>query len=188
MGETKRRKGCWGCGCGIVVLMLLLPIVWVAAMRWGVLERLGLRQPIAEQVFAPPPDREASAALMGALQQAGMNTQGVGIYVLPMAGQEGSVAILTLDASQGFDPERWFSGEGAQGDLEQVFDADTLQDLKVTRLAFDYVDRQGNSIVTLTVPTEALSQAGGGESDEKELLRAVMGRIDIPGLIREVRP
>ena len=187
MERTKRRRGCRGCVIVLLVLLLLL-VAWGAAMRWGMLERLGLRQPVSERVFAPPPDREAAAVLMDMLQQGGMDTQGVGVYVLPIAGQEGSVAILTLDASQGFDVERWFSGEGDGGDLDQPFDGDALQDLKVTRLALYYVDRQGKSIVTLTAPAEALSQVSKGEIDEKEFLRAVMGRINIPGLIREMTP
>jgi hypothetical protein len=171
-----------------VLLGLLVPIVWMVAMRWGVLERLGLRESVAERVFAAPPDREASAALMDALQQSGMNTQGIDVHVLPIAGQGGSVAILTLDAARGFDPERWFDGTGDQESLEQVFDADALRDLGVTRLAFDYVDRQGRSIVTLTAPADALSDLGDGEGDEAELLQAVMGRVDIPRLIREMAP
>jgi hypothetical protein len=186
MLERKRRRG--GCGCGIALLVVALLLVgWIAAMRWGVLEKLGLRQPIAEQVFAPPPDRQAATALMGALQQAGMNTRGVSVHVLPMAGQEGSVAILTLDASQGFDPERLFEG-GNSAALERLFEGGSLQDLNVTRLAFDYVDQDGKSIVTLTASTEALRQFSQEEIDEKEFLGAVMGRIDIPALIREVTP
>ncbi|MHB0858194.1 MAG: hypothetical protein ACYC5M_11570 [Anaerolineae bacterium] len=187
MEETKRRKGCWGCGLVLVALVVLL-VGWVAAMRWGVLEKLGLRQPIAEQVFAPPPDREASTALLGALQQAGMDTQGVGVAVLPMAGQEGSVAILTLDASQGFDPQRLTSGEGDWDAIERLLDQGGLEDLGVTRLAFDYVDQDGKSIVTLTASSDALRRFGQGEMDEKALLREVMGRIDIAGLTREMTP
>ena len=186
MNQTKRRRR--GLGCAIVVLVLLLLVGWVAAMRWGALERLGLRQPISEQVFAPPPDRELSAALMDAFEQAGMNTQGVGVYVLPMAGQEGSVAFLSLDASQGFDLERLFIGGGDWSAMEQILEGEDLQDLNITRLAFDYVDRDGKSILTLTASTEALRQFSEGEIDEKEFFRQVMGRIDIPGLIREVAP
>lgn len=182
--EPKKRRGCGG--CGVVVIVLLLLVAWAAAMRWGVLEKLGLRQPIAEQVFALPLDREASEALLGALQAAGTDTQGVSLHVLPMAGQAGSAAILTLDASRGFDPER-LSGDGGDGDaLEQVFGHEALQELGITRVAVDYVDDRGKSIVTLTAPVEALRQLGEEGADEKELLRAVMGRIDIPGLVREV--
>jgi hypothetical protein len=154
----------------------------------GVLEKLGLRQPASERVFAPPPDREAASALMGALQQAGMSTQGVDFYVLPMAAENSSAAILMLDASQGFDPERLFSDEGDWSALERVLKGDTLQGLNVTRLAIDYVDQQGKSIVTLTASTEALRQFSQGEIDEKEFMREVMGRIDIAGLTREVMP
>ena len=183
--EPRKRRGCGGCGVVLVVLLLL--VVWVAAMRWGVLEKLGLRQPIAEQVFALPPDREASAALLGALQAAGMSTEGVSVHVLPMAGQAGSAAILTLDASQGFDPQRLFGDEGDSDAMEQVFGDDALGELGITRVAVDYVDDRGKSIVTLTAPVEALRQLGEEEASEQELLRAVMGRIDISGLVREVR-
>jgi hypothetical protein len=183
MQKTKKRRGCGGCFLIFLVILLIL-IAWVAVVHWGLLEWLGLRQPVAERVFAPPPDREAATALMSILQQEGMSGQGMSVYVLPMAGRDGSAAIITLDASQGFDVERWFGDDG--GGLDELFDQGTLQDLNITRLAFDYVDDRGKSIVTLTVPTEALDQDSGDETDEKEFLRAVMGRIDIPGLIREV--
>lgn len=119
---------------------------------------------------------------MGMLQQQGMDMQGVSIYVLPMAGRDGSVAILSLDASQGLDLERLFGDDG--GGMGDIFDPDTLQNLNITRLAFDYVDDRGKSIATLTLPTEVLHS--NDDMDEKEFLRAVMGRIDIPGLVREV--
>lgn len=182
MEKTKRRRGCGGCLIVFLVIVLLLT-AWVAAVHWGLLEKLGLREPAAERLFAPPPDREAEAALTAALQQGGMNMKGVSIHVLPMAGQDGSVAILTLDASQGLDWEQLFGGGGG---MDDAFDQKTLDDLNITRLAFDYVDDRGKSIVTLTVPTDALEQSGDDEADEKKFLKAVMGRIDIPGLIREV--
>ncbi|MDF1515163.1 MAG: hypothetical protein P1S60_15240 [Anaerolineae bacterium] len=180
--ENKKRKGC---GCYLIIFLVVIALfltAWVVVVHIGLLEKLGLRQPVAERLFAPPPDREAADALMGVLQQDGMDMQGVGIYVLPMAGRDGSVAILTLDASQGFDPEKMFGGDG--GGMGDVFDPDTLQDLNIKRLAFDYVDDRGKSIATLTVPTEVLQSSD--DMDEKEFLRAVMGRIDIPGLMREV--
>jgi hypothetical protein len=112
----------------------------------------------------------------------------VGVHVLPMAGQAGSVALLTLDASQGFDPERFMAGDGDWGALEQVLNASALQDANITRLAFDYVDKDGKSIVTLTAPVEALRQLGEDDLDQKEFLSQVMGRIDIPRLIQEMTP
>ena len=189
MDQPKRRRG-WLIGCGSVLAVLLLLCGWMAAVRWGVLERLGLRESAAERVFAGPPDREASAALMASLQSAGMNTQGVEVHVLPMAGYEGSAAILVLDASKGFDLDTWF-GSGGDGTGE-AFDEATLQELGVTRLAFDYVDARGNSIVTLSAATEDLDALGDDEATDdaaqtqRALLRALKGRIGIPGLIREV--
>jgi hypothetical protein len=181
MTTTKRRRGCGGCLIVFVVILLLL-IAWVVVVHSGLLEKLGLRQPVAERLFAPPPDREAAAALTAALQRDGMDMQGVSVHVLPMAGRDGSVAILTLDASQGLDLEQWFGGDG--GGMGDTFDSKTLEEMNITRLAFDYVNDQGKSIVTLTVPTEVLQSSD--EMDEKEFLKAVMGRIDIPGLVREV--
>ena len=179
--ETKRRTGCGGCLIIFLVIALILT-AWVVVVHSGLLETLGLRQPAAERLFAPPPDREAADAMMDMLQQGGMDMQGVSIHVLPMAGRDGSVALLTLDASQGLDLEQMFGGDG--GGMGDVFDPETLQELNVTRLAFDYVDDRGNSIVTLTVPTETLQS--NEEMTEKDFLQAVMGRIDIPGLVREV--
>ena len=187
MAEVKRRRGC-RTGCGVVLVLLLLLVGWAAAMRWGALEKLGLRQPIAEQVFAPPPDREFASALLQGLQQAGMNTQGVAVHVLPMASGQGAVAMVMLDASQGFDPQRLLAGEGDWGALKQLVESGSLEDMNVTRLALDYADRNGKSIVTLTATTDALRSFAQEEIDERGLLREVMGRIDIAGLIREVTP
>lgn len=183
MTTKKRRKGCGGCLTIFLVILLIL-VAWVVVVHSGLLEKLGLREPVAERLFAPPPDREAEAALTAALKQGGMNMQGVSVHVLPMAGKDGSVAILTMDASQGLDLEQWFGGDG--GGMGDAFDSRTLEEMNITRLAFDYVDNRGKSIVTLTVPTDALEQSGDDEADEKEFLKAVMGRIDIPGLVREV--
>jgi hypothetical protein len=187
MDQPRRRRG-WLIGCGGVLLVLLLLCGWMAAVRWGVLERLGLRESVAERVFAGPPDREASAALMASLQRSGMNTQGVEVHVLPMAGYEGSAAILVLDASKGFNLDTWF-GAGSDG-AGDAFNEATLKELGVTRLAFDYVDARGESIVTLSAATEDLDALGDevadAESAQRALLRALKGRIDIPGLIREV--
>jgi hypothetical protein len=163
-------------------MIALVLTAWVVVVHSGLLEKLGLRQPVAERLFAPPPDREADDILIGMLQQGGADMQGVSVHVLPMAGKDGSVAILTMDASQGLDLEQLFGGDG--GGMGDVFDPDTLNDLNITRLAFDYVDDRGKSIVTLTVPTQVLESSD--EMDEKDFLRAVMGRIDIPGLVREV--
>jgi hypothetical protein len=179
--ETKRRKGCCGCLVIILVIALILTAWWVI-VHSGLLETLGLRQSAAERLFTPPPDREAAEALMSMLQQGGMDMQGVSIHVLPMSGKDGSVAIVTMDASQGLDLEQLFGGDG--NGMDDVFDPDTLNDLNITRLAFDYVDDTGKSIVTLTVPTQVLESSD--EMNEKDFLRAVMGRIDIPGLVREV--
>lgn len=194
MEKKKRPRGCL-IGCGAALLVLLLLCGWMAAVRWGVLEKLGLRESVAERVFADPPDREAAAALTASLQAAGMNTQGVQVHVLPMTGYEGSAAIVVLDASKGFDFDTWF-GDGGTGDAAGAFDEATLEELGVTRLAFDYVDARGKSIVTLTAATEDLAalQEGEGEDDaedvaaQRALVRSLKGRIDIPGLIREVTP
>lgn len=179
--ETKRRKGCGGCVAIFLVIVLILTI-WVVVVHSGLLEKLGLRQSVSERMFAGPPDKAAADTMMGMLQQGGMNMQGVSIHVLPMTGRDGSVALLTLDASQGLDLEQLFSDGG--GRLDEAFDSDTLDNLNISRLAFDYVDDRGKSIVTLTVPTEVLQS--NNEVDENQFLREVMGRIDLPGLIREV--
>jgi hypothetical protein len=155
------------------------------AIRWGALEKLGLREPVAERVFALPPDREATGQLRSALEQAGMNTRGADIYVLPMA-DGGKAAILSLDASAGFDPERLFSGQGDWSALERLAEEGGLADLGVTRVAFDYANGDGESIVTLTTSTEALRRLDQDQMDDEEFIKAVKGRIDIPGLIQEV--
>ncbi len=185
MEKPRKRRGCLGCFTVFLVLLILV-VGWTAAVRWGLLEKLGLRQPVAERVFAPPPDRAGAAALRGALEQSGMDMRGVDVYVLPTA-EGGSVALLSLDASKGFDLQNWMNQADAQGGVEDMFDERTLEEMGVTRLAFDYVNDEGKSIVTLTASVDELKQAGESE-DEGALLKALMGRVDVPALIGEVTP
>lgn len=193
-----RRRGNRGCliGCSGVLLVGVLLCGWMAAVRWGVLEKLGLRESAAERVFALPPDREAQAALEASLLDSGMNMQGVQVTVLPMVGHEGSAAIVRLDASEGFDLDTWFDGGGSvlEEDTDDAFDPDALEELGVTQLAFDYADSSGESIVTLMISTDdlaTLKEAEGDddaqdEANQRALVRSLKGRIDIPGLVREV--
>ncbi|NLG29225.1 MAG: hypothetical protein GX557_15045 [Chloroflexi bacterium] len=186
MERPKRRRGCFGCLTALLVLVLLLA-GWIVAVRSGLLIKLGLKESVAERVLAGPPDRAASAAVMEMLAQSGMNTQGVDVWVLPMAGQSGSLAMVTLDASQGFDLQKMLNATGNGEDVGGLFNEDALEDLNVTRLAFDYVNSEGKSIVTLTAPVQALKEASESE-DEHALVKALMGRVDVPGLVREVTP
>lgn len=64
--ETNRRKGCGGC-LVILLVIVLIPTAWVVVVHSGLLEKHGLRQSVAERLFAPTPDREAANTLMGML-------------------------------------------------------------------------------------------------------------------------
>jgi len=187
MEEVKRRRGC-RTGCLVVLLLLLLLLGWVLAMRWGALERLGLRKPIAEQVFSPPPDRAAAAAITQALEQSGMNTQGIAVHVLPMASGEGSVALFTLDASQGFDPERLLAGAGDWEALEHLLSDQSLEEMNITRLAVDYANEEGKSIIVLTADASELHALSNRDAPQEEVMQAIKGYIDLPALLGEVAP
>jgi hypothetical protein len=184
--EGRRRRGP-GC-CGIIVLVLVIGIGWVAAIRLGVPEKLGLRKPIAEQVFAGPPDREAAQAIREALIASGLRTRGIEVAILPMAGGGGSAAIFTLDASQGFDLERIGQGQVDWRAVDQLLNGTTLADLNVARVAIDYRNASGNSVLLLTARTDDLRRYARGELTEKEFVRSIMGRVDLQALPGEALP
>ena len=74
-----------------------------------------------DRALDPGDLQAAAAALRGALEQSGMDMRGVDVYVLPTS-EGGSVALLSLDASQGFDLERWLNDANSQGETIYVID------------------------------------------------------------------
>ena len=81
------RRGCcfWGCIASVVLLVLAAVLILVGLWLWtDVPERLGLKESPAERLLSGPPDRQAAAEIKDELQDAGIDTTGLSLFVLPI--------------------------------------------------------------------------------------------------------
>ena len=176
----KQRRGCTGCGCrvlGTLFVLLVLVGAWVAAVQYGIPEKLGLREPPAQRIMGGAPDRPGGAALFDELAEAGFGTEGATVYVLPVEGTEHSVAIALLDASQGFS-----FGSSDQGgfieNMEQMAGGPAAEEYAIRRVAVDYYGDDGESLLRLTVASETINQYARGEITREALLQAMDGEAN----------
>ncbi len=138
MAGQRRRGGCRGCGC-LVLLLVLLLLVWAALVPLRLLQRLGLQESAAERMLANPPHEAAAEALLSDVKAAGLSTQGVRLYVIPLAGSEEIAAIAVLDAAQGFGADV-ADQDALLRYLDKLAAGDTTSRLGITRLAVTYQD------------------------------------------------
>ena len=181
----RRRRGCGGCGL-LLLLLLLLALIWAAIVPFRLLQRVGLRESPAGRLLGGPPDREAAAALEGQLRQAGLNMQGVEVYVLPLGDSGETVAFTVLDASQGFDLERLFDGDSSTDLLEDM--AASSSGLAIDRVAITYVGEDGGTLLTLTQRVDAIQALSEGRISEEEFLEGLGIDFDVRAILGEAAP
>jgi hypothetical protein len=191
MAETRKKQGCWRCGClviGIPLLILLLLAGYAAAVYFKVPERLGLKQPPAEHLLSSTPDRVAAAEIMDELQAAGVRTEGLSLYVLPVEGRDYNLVVAVLDESQGFK----FEGLGGEDVMVEFFKSlalgDASQKHNVGRVAIHYVNNEGVTKVSMTAPTQAIRDYAAGRITRAALLQAIEGKVDLKSMYGEVLP
>jgi hypothetical protein len=147
-------------------------------------QNIGLIKSPAEKMFATTPDREKAATIMTNLQQAGLNTNGVEVYVMPVAGTNDNVAMVVLDTSKGFDIGNSKSADPVK-DFLKVMSA--AQADGVNRAAVVYYNEDGKALVTATVPTaDALAFSQGKITSQQLMAKVDVGTDDITGFISEI--
>jgi hypothetical protein len=184
-----RRRGCCSWGCiviGGLLVILLVAVGLVIAMRSDVLARLGLRQSPAERLLSGEPDRQAAQLIMDELGESGVDTQGMSLYVLPIEGQSYSLAYAVLDASAGFRFDSTSGGDSVVALLERLATADATGAYAVGRVAIDYRGPEGNRVLTLTAPTQAIRDFAGGRITRDAFLQALEGDFDPQELYGEL--
>jgi hypothetical protein len=118
------------------------------------------------------------------LQQAGLNTNGVEVYVVPVAGTNDNVAMVVLDASKGFDISKSKSSDPVK-DFLKVMSA--AQADGVNRTGVAYIDEEGKQLVTATVPMDAVAAYAKGTMTTEQLMKKVdVGTDDVMGFISEI--
>ncbi len=188
--EAQKRKGrgCLGCGCLMLTLLLVLMLLVVgagAAMYYRVPERVGLVKSPAERLLSGTPDRRAATELKEELAKGGIDTKGLDIYVLPVAGKESSVAIAVLDSSKGF---RFGSSRGRDPLIDfmsQLSTSKTAKEAGIQRVAIDYRNDKGESLLALTTSVDAASGFARGGVSREEFMKKLEGRANWPAVTEE---
>lgn len=170
------------------ILIVLLLVGWVAAVQFRVPERLGLRKPPAERLLSGTPDREAAEAILAEFEEAGVSTEGMGLYVIPVEGRRYNLAVAVLDAAQGFRFERAGDDDVVLGYFERLATGGAADEYRVGRVAIHYLDENGEALLSMTAPAEAIQRFARGEIGRQELMQAMEGKIDLESLSREVLP
>jgi hypothetical protein len=183
--KTLKKKNRFSIG-NILLLIFALVILAGAALYFRIPQKIGLIKSPADQLFTMTPDSEKAAVIMENLTTAGLNTKGVEVYVLPVAGTDHNVAMVVLDASKGFDFSSYGGTDPVKDFLAVVSKA---QQEGINRAAVTYYDEQGRQLVAATVPTDAVLAYSQGKLTDTQLMEKVdVGTDDLwafIGLIRE---
>jgi hypothetical protein len=180
-----KKKKRWYSPGKIILYLFLLIIVVAAALFFRMPQKIGLYKSPAEQLFTVTPDREKAAVVMADLQAAGLNTQGVEVYVLPVSGTDDNVAMVVLDASKGFN----FASSGSADPVTDFLTvASNAQKQGINRAAVVYYDANGKPLVTATLPTDAAVAYSQGKITDRQLMEKVdVGTDDVLAFIGMVR-
>jgi hypothetical protein len=181
----RRQGGCFRCGCLGGILLLLLAL-WAALLPLHGLERLGLRRSPSERLLSGPPDREAALELRDALTMAGINTQGISIYVLPVNGTDHTMAVAVLDPSEGFRTDADAGEDVLAGYLEALTGGDVAGYYNIERVVLSIRDAYGDPSLTVTAPTEAIQKFATGGITREDFLQEAFMQADWLTLISEV--
>lgn len=146
----------------------------------GLWRRLGIFGPTAEQLYSGAPDPFASRILNEILGDAGLT--GASALVIPIKDDDGQIAVISLDTSQGFDGTGTAAGNEAvfMSVIQRMREDNRMEELGLDRVAVDYRDESGQSLVTLTAAQSAVESLAQGEISEDDFLKDV--EIGIGGL------
>ena len=191
MAETRKKRGCWRCGCLLIeipLLILLLLAGYAAFVYFKVPERLGLKEPPAEHLLSSTPDRVAAQEIKDGLQVAGVGTAGLDLYVIPVEGKDYNLAVAVLNEADGFK----FTGLGGQDVvvefLKNLTVGDAAQKHNIGRVALHYVNAEGVTKVSMTAPTQALRDFAAGKITRAALLEAIEGKVDLQSVTGGMMP
>jgi hypothetical protein len=175
--KTKKRKGCffWGCLSTIGILVVAALIIGIFVFK--VPQKIGLVKPASERLLSQTPDRETALKVKADFQKAGLNTTGVDIYVFPEKNSDKSVLLTVLDTSKGFRFPASGSTDAVSDYLVKL--ANTGSANGINRVAFEYRDADGNSLVSITAATDAILKYSRGQMSRSDFLKAIDAKLDI---------
>ncbi|MEI8334333.1 MAG: hypothetical protein WCH74_10845 [Chloroflexota bacterium] len=171
--------GCFGTGCLIILLILVLAAGIGGALVFRVPAKLGI-WPSGETLLVDAPDRAGAAAITDELRAAGMDTTGLTLYVLPVAGQPGTLAYAIVDISAGFTfPEVAVEGRNPIPDLiTRIAEGPAATEAGVAAVALEYRDLTGGTVGTLVADKQSIADFAAGRIDEAAFSKALHGTFN----------
>jgi hypothetical protein len=180
--QSGRRRGCFSCcGClaalGVLAVLLVLGAVFTPTL----LRAAGLRGPGAEELYAGAPDPVATEALNDVLVTHGI--EGVNVWVIPIQGSEGQIAILTFDenATAGGIDSRESAEAFMLETLQGLANANRSGELGIEYVAMDYQDESGGSLISWAAPQTAVDAYANGQITRRQFLAQV--EVDFSNII-----
>lgn len=180
----RRRLGCWRCGClalGIPLLVILLATGWVAGVQSGWFEQVGLVKAPEDRLLGWSPNPQAATALKAELLAAGLSEAGLEVAVLPVKGKDYNLAVVVMDASQGFQGSG--SADLLLDSMQRLATGGAAQQYDIGRVAVHYKDPQGAKLLSLTAATQDIRAFAAGQIDRRAFLQAVEGELDWGSLL-----
>jgi hypothetical protein len=155
---------------------------------FNVPQKIGIVASPGERLLSQTPDREAAASLKADLVKAGINTQGISLYVFPEKTSDQNVLLAVLDSSQGFYFNNYGSQDAISGYLKQLAELDKSGTYHIERIVLDYKDSDGESLVGLTAPVTAIRKFSQGTMSRQDFMEAIEGQVNVSKLAEAVIP
>ena len=169
--QKRSRRGCCGCLAAVAILGLGAVVLLVAAPF--ILEAVGFYGPSAEELYSGAPDRAAEAAIESALAEQAV--AGIDVVVLPITGQTGQVAVLTIpqDASAGGIQSQAEAETFIKETMATLVATNQANDLGVEQVAVNLAGPEGDPLVTIAASTEVIEAYASDQITQSEFLESV---------------
>lgn len=181
--ETPKKKHWFLKGCLIFFVLLIVLIGSAFAMAFRLPQKWGIVKSPAEKVFDDTPDRTSAKKVTAELKKSGMSTKGLDVYVLPLKDGSGEVAVVTLDASQGFAFSGTAGGDPFLGTMAAIAKTQLTNNATLKRVALDYKDETGATIFSATAPTGPILDFANGKISRDIFMKSIDGRLDIKNTV-----
>jgi hypothetical protein len=176
---SPRTKGRGLVARGFLALFGFLAVIVlvVGALLFRVPQRLGIWSSGAGLLDGTP-DRASAAAMVAQLAASGFDTTGLTLVVMPVKGQDGTLAYAVLDVSAGFH----FPSGAAASPLLDLFGklarGSTVDKAGIRQVAIEYRDAGGHRLGVLTASVAAIRQFVAGQLDQQAFSAQLHGDVD----------
>lgn len=180
----KKKRGCLK-GCLWTFLVLTLVSFGVCALLVDLPQLLGIGESDAEQQLGSANDLLAAEEILVEFEAHGQPRAGIRVYVWGLDGEERSLAYVTLDERDGFE---WASDDGGVPVREHLFwvaDSDIAADIPIVRVAVEYIDAAGDSVLTITAPTDAIRDFASGSITEEAFFELADAQADADDMLTQ---